>query len=176
MGKKIIAIVGLVVSIAVIAVGGIMAYGTVEEAEPGSESYTVEDGWYGAQPATFGADFYTYIYEGVTQAVDALNSVYGGIQETVHALDGIYGEIGKSTAAAVGIQNAVRQGFGWVLIAIGAFMTLRFAGSTVESFSKKTQPAAQEQARVAAAGPAAQEQTRVAAAEPAAQEQTEPQE
>lgn len=169
MGKKIIAIVGLVVSIAVIAVGGIMAYGTVEEAETGSESYTVEDGWYGTQPATFGADFYTYIYEGVAQAVDALNSVYDGIQETVHALDGIYGEIGKSTAAAVGVQNAVRQGFGWVLIAIGAFMTLRFAGNTVESFSKKTQPAQIE-------GSTAQHASAAAKEPEAPQEQTEPQE
>lgn len=147
--KKVASILGIIMGVVLIVAGVLNAHGAktpkldVEQDEfrlPNAEFDTVDAGYgtFDVKGATFGGDFYTYIYGGVDEAVYALDSVFGRLGEVVDALGGIYDGLQVTTAAVDGvfqlnyhnarllgeIGTAIHQGVGWILIAIGNLLLI----------------------------------------------------
>ena len=76
MMKKIIAIITIIVGIIVIVLGLCIQPGKV---------YLHNDSIYSVPSAAFGADFYTYVYDGVDTIVDELDDINRGVETIASA-------------------------------------------------------------------------------------------
>ena len=120
MQKKIASITTLFIGLLMIIFGIILyankpqtglAYPQRYSAE--SKQYSLEDmnllsssGTFGITYATFGADFYTYIYRGVDEAVSALDTISSQLSQSSYADQAIYNAL-QSTVEADNDMYAV---------------------------------------------------------------------
>lgn len=104
MQKKIASIVTLAIGLIMIILG-IVIYANKstndltypESYSASSKQYSLEErnllsagGTFGVTSATFGADFYTYIYRGVDEAVNALDTISSQLSQSSYADQAIY--------------------------------------------------------------------------------------
>ena len=87
---------------------------------------------YSIPGAAFGADFYTYVYDGIDTIVDALDDLTGSA-ETIVSMQGSILEASKANIAATdALSNTVSKVGGMTIIAIGLAilaMSLKAIGS-----------------------------------------------
>ena len=118
MFKKICAILCVVIGIAVIILGASFKGETASFRVSSSRaSYTADS--YNISYASFGGDFYTYIYRGSDTIVDELNDINHAIETVVKAEAGIQDAVATNVEAVNGLIRTVNKAAGLIVMAIG---------------------------------------------------------
>ena len=99
--KKTIAIITIVVGIIVMILGLCIQPGKV---------YLYNDSSYSVPGAAFGADFYTYVYDGIDTIVDELDDINEGMSDLVYGVKSIcdtVAKVGKMIVISIGLLIVV---------------------------------------------------------------------
>lgn len=133
--KKLTSILCLVIGLVILLLG------ITAKAQPadngisgGGYSYYPED--YYLRSASFGADFYTYIYEGSDVIVDELNDINQAMATVVEAENGIYRAAARNISATDELTDTVNRYGSLLLIAIGLAVIAYGLVSTGKAFAK----------------------------------------
>ena len=117
MLKKIISIAMVVIGIAVIILGtGLMGESTSAKSFSHTAAYNDADG------ASFGGDFYTYIYEASDIIVDELYSIDKGISVMVEAQNYQIKKAAETTDAVYKVGGTIVLAIGLAIVASGLAM------------------------------------------------------
>jgi len=123
MLKKIISIVMVIIGIVAIVLGA----GLMDESASG-KSFTHTASFNDAEGASFGGDFYTYIYEASDIIVDELYSIDKGMSVIIEAQN-------YQIKKAVETTNAIYETGGMVVIAIGMAIVASGLGMLAVAFT-----------------------------------------
>ena len=116
--KKITAIITAVIGIVVIILGATLMGETANHAvDDNSFRYVAEN--YNADYASFGADFYTYIYDASDTIVDELNDINKAMETVVKAQNSINAAATANVLATDDLIDTVNHVGGMIIIAIG---------------------------------------------------------
>lgn len=137
--KKITSLLCVVLGI-VILILGISAKAEPVNNCPASDYYVYNPDDYYLSSASFGADFYTYIYRGVDTAVDELNDINTAMGEVVRAEEGIYAATLRNIDATDALNDTVNRYGSLLLIAIGLAVIAYGLVSTGKAFTKEPAP------------------------------------
>lgn len=122
MIKKITAIVMAALGLIAIIMGA-----AISGKDADTSSFVHSAGYYNADSAAFGADFYTYIYDASDTIVDALSDMNNGISEAVAAQNYQIKKAAETT-------EAVYKAGGMIVIAIGLAILAYAAPKVVAAF------------------------------------------
>ncbi|MDY3225962.1 MAG: hypothetical protein SOW84_08880 [Candidatus Faecousia sp.] len=116
--RKITAILTALIGVIVIVMGvALMKSDAYHGVDNSSFRYVAEE--YNAKSATFGADFYTYIYNASDTIVDELNAINKAMETVVKAGNSINDAVSANVDATDSLIAAVFKVGGMVIIAIG---------------------------------------------------------
>ena len=116
--KKITAIITVLIGIVVIFLGtSVMDPSANHKVSAKTPSYTA--GYYNAEYASFGADFYTYIYEASDIIVDELNDINSAMGVLVQAQNAATEAAAEHVEATDDLISTVGKVGGMVIVAIG---------------------------------------------------------
>lgn len=116
--KKITAIITAVIGIIVTILGVTLMGETANHAvDDNSFRYVAEN--YNADYASFGADFYTYIYGASDTIVDELNDINKAMETVVKAQNSINAAVTANVLATDDLIDTVNHVGGMIVIAIG---------------------------------------------------------
>ena len=120
MGKsnKITAIISLALGIIVVIMGLSMLSPSASTSFSGSSS-TYYSGSYDVRGASFGADFYTYMYDASDTIVEELNDISTAAEIITKNQQGIRNGIHSVMDATDSLNNTVSKTGGMIVIAIG---------------------------------------------------------
>lgn len=124
MLKKAISVFTVLIGVVMIVLGVVLfaqradtEINAPKEYTVSAKGFRVEDadvttggGSFSVSSARFGADFYTYIYRGVVEAVDALDKICVQLKQASYADQAIYNAIQTSVSAQGAIYSALSQG------------------------------------------------------------------
>lgn len=116
--KKITAIITAVIGIVVIILGATLMGETANHAvDDNSFRYVAEN--YNADYASFGGDFYTYIYGASDTIVDELDDINKAMETVVKAQNSINAAVTANVLATDDLIDTVNHVGGMIIIAIG---------------------------------------------------------
>ena len=151
--KKIVSILTLIIGLLVIVMGVKVMNTSVSDSLGGS--YTdFEVGEFDVWGASFGADFYTYMYDASDMIVEELNAINNGLEIVVDGQNSLRSAMGSVMRATNGVNETVSKTGGAVVIAIGAAIFAQGLPVAVEAFSvpaKKEQENQEQQEELPAA-------------------------
>ncbi len=146
MLKKIIAILCLLIGIAVIILGASFDSEVYTHYVGINKTYQYSAPYHRLDSAKFGADFYTYIYDGSVKIVDTLDDINDSIETVVDAENDIFQATAATFYATRALSESVIKAFRTLIIAIG-LMILAFGLKEIGSaFTKAPQPSFAAQA------------------------------
>lgn len=116
--KKITAVIMALIGVVVIILGA-----TMMKDAPGHSvsdaSFRYSADYYNADGASFGADFYTYIYDASDIMVDELNDINNAMETVVSGQSKLNQSIAAGVRAADDLIDTVNHVGGMIVIAIG---------------------------------------------------------
>lgn len=169
MIRKITAILTALIGVVVIAMGASLMKSNAYHGVDGSSfRYVAEE--YDISSATFGADYYTYMYRANDTMVDELNAINKALETVVKAENAINNAASANVDATDALIAAVCKVGGMVIVAIGLAILAYSATCIGAAFA----PAAAEQPQpdTVAAAPECCEPAESGSGEQAQDEQT----
>ena len=116
--KKITAVVTAVIAVIVIILGvTVLNAGTTHSVDDSSFRYSATE--YDAKGASFGADFYTYVYDASDIIVDELDEINKGMETVVKAQSAINENVATGVDAIDDLIAVVCKAAGMIIISIG---------------------------------------------------------
>lgn len=116
--KKITAIVTAVIGLIVIILGATLM-GKADRFSVNDDNFHYTATYYSVQDASFGADFYTYMYDASDTIVDELNDINSAISTVVAAQDAVVANTAANIKATMALTETVGKAGGMITIAIG---------------------------------------------------------
>ncbi|MBC8570098.1 hypothetical protein [Zongyangia hominis] len=163
MLKKIMSIITALIGIATIALGVmLMNEKPISYVVPASNlQYT--PGRYSANPAAFGGDFYTYVYDGVKTAVEELNEINHAMGVVVQSENALHQAMSIQVNATNDLIQKTAKVGGAVVLAIGLAVLAFSAFSIGSAFTRgpKAKPASATGKKAPAYAPYAQKEAAV---------------
>ncbi|MBR0425905.1 MAG: hypothetical protein IJK01_07290 [Clostridia bacterium] len=140
MLKKITSILCVLLGIAVIVLG--LTFDTnVSKHDVDEKSFRISSNTYDLDYASFGADFYTYIYRGSDTIVDVLDEMNKSTETIVKAENGIYEAAAANIEAVDSLAEIVAKAGKTIILAIGIMIAALGLHSFGSAFTKPS-PAA----------------------------------
>ena len=118
MLKKVCAIICVLIGIAVIILGVTFSGEPAEYTSASGGTY-YKAGDYSVRSATFGADFYTYIYGSTDAIVDELNEINHAAEKIVDGENDIRRAVSSDVEATNGVIRAINAAAKYLILALG---------------------------------------------------------
>ncbi len=135
MLKKITSILCVLLGIAVIILG-VTFDANVSKHDVDEKSFRVSSNTYNLDYASFGGDFYTYIYKGSDTIVDVLNEMNKSTETVVKAENGIYEAAAANIEAVDSLAEIVAKTGKIIILAIGIMIAALGLHSFGAAFTK----------------------------------------
>ncbi len=116
--NKKICIIGIIIGMLIIGVGGYMYFDNIEISQNIKEEENTSQNYY-ISPASFGADFYTYVYEGIRENVNALNAINRKEEKVIEELKNIH-------KGQIKIISSINRASAIIIILFGILVVLFF--------------------------------------------------
>lgn len=137
MAKKITAIVIAVIGLIVVIMGA-----SISGKDADTSSYSFSAGYFDIPGASFGADFYTYMYDGSDTIVEELYNLNIGVAEVIDAQNYQIKKAAETTEAVYKTGGMIVIAIGLAIIAYAAPMLI--SEFVPEDFGKKKEVEAVE--------------------------------
>ena len=131
--RKIISIFTVLVGVAVIYFGSTLLE-TTDSHTVGTADTSISPGYHPVDYASFGADFYTYIYKAAYSVAKGMNDVQKGIESSIEVQNNVRREVAGNTRAVDELIRTTARVGGYVVMAIGLWILVYGLQCTANAF------------------------------------------